>query len=172
MSEKMQWKLPTENGDWLIAQMVGDLCRDNERITVVSPEAWTVVINVRGWNHSINHGYSAAKGGYGGIPWYSYQRTDGKLTALESAHGQRVHYRWYGHVHQKAELPMMDGEGDQFIVGSLMGGNEYALGSLSSYANPVQKIVGVHEKTGVSWRYPLDVKFADGEPGRYEDLCY
>jgi len=169
-SPKMQSKLPTENGDWLLAEMVGDLTADNERVTVVSPKAWSAVVNIRGWNHSLNHGYSAAKGGYGGIPWYSYQRTDGKLTALESAHGKRIHYRWWGHVHQKSEIPMMDGSGDQFIVGSLMGGNEYALANLSAYAQPVQKLVGVHDKMGATWRYPLDVKHADGESSRYEDL--
>ena len=167
---KMQWKLPTENGDWLIAQMIGDLTAGNPRVSVVAPKAWTAGVTVRGWNHSLNHGYSAARGGYGGIPWYSFQRTDGKLTALNSAHGKRVHFRWYGHVHQRAELPAMDGEGEQFIVGSLMGGNEYALEALSAYADPVQRLVGCHEKHGVTWRYPLNVKHADETPSRYEDL--
>ena len=169
-SAKMQWKQPTENGDWLIAQMMGDMCANNPRVRIVSPKAWTAVVNIRGWNHSLNHGYSAAKGGYGGIPWYAFQRADGKLTALESAHGERIHYRWYGHIHQKSELPMMDGEGDQFVIGSLMGGNEYALGALNAYASPVQKLVGCHEKMGATWRYPLDVKHADDKPSRYEDL--
>lgn len=169
-SPKMAWKQPTETADWLIAEMIGDLTAGNERVSVASPKAWTVGVTVRGWNHSLNHGYSAAKGGYGGIPWYAFQRTDGKLTALEAAHGKRVHYRWYGHVHQKAELPMMDGEGDQFIIGSLMGGDEFALGGLSAYADPVQKLVGCHEKHGATWRYPLDVKHADETPSRYEEL--
>lgn len=167
-SAKMPWKQPTETADWLIGEMIRDLTATNDRVSVVVPKAWTAIVEVRGHYHSLNHGYSAAKGGYGGIPWYAFQRTDGKLTALESSHGRRVHYRWYGHIHQAADLPKMDGVGEQFIVGSLKGGDEYALNELSSYADPVQKLVGCHEDVGVSWRYPLNVNRADAEPSRYE----
>jgi len=167
-SAKMPWKQPTETADWLIGEMIRDLTATNPRVSVVVPKAWTAVVEVRGHFHSLNHGYSAARGGYGGIPWYAFQRADGKLTALESSHGRRVHYRWYGHIHQAADLPKMDGVGKQFIVGSLKGGDEYALNELGSYADPVQNLVGCHEDTGVSWRYELNVNRADGEPSRYE----
>jgi hypothetical protein len=167
---KMQWKLPTENGDWLIAEMIADKTAGNPRISVVVPKAWTVAVNVRGFNHALNHGYSAAKGGYGGISFYAFQRADGKLTALESAHGQRIHYRWLGHVHQMAELPKMDGAGKQFVVGSLMGGNEYALEGLNAYSEPSQKLVGCHETYGVTWAYDLQVRHTDDTPSRYEDV--
>jgi len=167
-SAKMPWKQPTETADWLIGEMVRDLTATNDRVSVVVPKAWTAIVEVRGHYHSLNHGYSAARGGYGGIPWYAFQRMDGKLTALESSHGRRVHYRWYGHIHQAADLPKMDGVGEQFIVGSLKGGDEYALNELGSYADPVQKLVGCHEDVGVSWRYPLNVNRADAEPSRYE----
>jgi hypothetical protein len=169
-SAKMPWKQPTETADWLIGEMIGDLTSTNDRVTVVVPKAWTAVVEVRGHFHSLNHGYSAARGGYGGIPWYAFQRADGKLTALESSHGRRVHYRWYGHIHQSADLPKMDGVGKQFIVGSLKGGDEYALNELGSYSDPVQNLVGCHEDVGVSWRYELNVNRADGEPSRYEEL--
>ena len=169
-SAKMPWKQPTETADWLVAEMIADMTAGNERISVVVPRAWTAVIEIRGHNHSLNHGYSAARGGYGGIPWYAFQRTDGKLTALESSHGRRVHYRWYGHIHQGSELPKMDGTGEQFIVGSLKGGDEFALNELGAYSDPRQKLVGCHEDVGVSWRYPLNVNRADNEPSRYEDL--
>ena len=167
-SAKMPWKQPTETADWLIGEMIRDLTATNDRISVVVPKAWTAVVEVRGHYHSLNHGYSAARGGYGGIPWYAFQRADGKLTALEASHGRRVHYRYYGHIHQAADLPKMDGVGEQFIVGSLKGGDEYALNELGSYADPVQKLVGCHEDVGVSWRYPLNVNRADAEPSRYE----
>lgn len=167
---KMPWKQPTETADWLIAEMVRMMVADNPRIEVIAPKAWTAVVNVRGWNHSLNHGYSAAKGGYGGIPFYSFQRADGKKTALEQAHDRRVHYRWYGHIHTPAELPQMDGSGTQFIIGSLKGGDEYALEELNTYAEPKQKLVGCHDKYGVTWRYDLQVKHADETPSRYEEL--
>jgi len=167
---KMPWKQPTETADWLIGEMIRDLTSTNDRVSVTVPKAWTAVVKIREHYHSLNHGYSAAKGGYGGIPWYAFQRTDGKLTALESSHGRRVHYRWYGHIHQGADLPKMDGMGKQFIVGSLKGGDEYALNELSSYADPIQNLVGCHEDVGVSWRYELNVNRADDTPSRYEDV--
>ncbi len=169
-ADKMEWKLPTETADWLIAEMISDMLSGNDRIECVVPKSWTAGITVRGWNHSLNHGFSSAKGGYGGISWYSFQRADGKKTAIESAHGKRVHYRWYGHIHQKAEIPMMDGVGEQHIVGSLKGGDEYALEGLNSYSDPAQKLVGCHADYGVTWRYPLDVKHADQTESRYEVL--
>lgn len=168
--QKMPWKQPTETADWLIGEMIRDLCADNPRVTVNVPKAWTAGVTVRGWNHSLNHGYSAAKGGYGGIPWYAFQRADGKKTALESAHGKRVHFRWYGHIHTPAELPKMDGAGSQFIVGSLKGGDEYALEELNAYGDPTQLLVGCHEKIGVSFRYPLQPKHGDDTPSRYEEM--
>lgn len=167
-SAKMPWKQPTETADWLIGEMVGDMVSGNERITTVIPKAWTAVVSVQGHNHSLNHGYSAARGGYGGIPWYSFQRMDGKLTALESVHDRLINYRWYGHIHQGATLPKMDGSGEQFIVGSLKGGDEYALNELAAYADPLQILVGCHKDVGVSWRYPLNVNRGDSTASRYE----
>ena len=168
--KKMQWKLPTETADWLMGEMIADRVRGNERIECIVPKAWTAGITVRGQNHVLNHGFSAAKGGYGGISWYSFQRADGQKTAVEAAHGKRVHHRWYGHIHQQAEIPMMDGEGEQHIIGSLKGGDEYALEALNRYSAPSQKIVGCHDTYGVTWRYPLNVQHADDKPSRYEEI--
>jgi hypothetical protein len=164
----MPWKQPTETADWLISNMVRDRVSSNPNIEVIIPNAWTTHVDIRGFAHSLNHGYSAAKGGYGGIPWYAFQRADGKKTALESAHSKRVHYRWYGHIHTPAELPKMDGTGSQFIVGTLAGGNEYALEELNAYGDPTQLLVGCNEKYGCTWRYPLQVKQFDAVSSRYE----
>jgi hypothetical protein len=168
--KKMQWKLPTETADWLIATMVQDRVSLQENIHVHVPYEWSVGIEIRGHHHVLNHGTTAAAGGFGGISWYSFQRADGQLTAIEAAHGQRVNARWYGHIHQKAEVPMMDGEGEQFIVGSLKGGDEYALEGLRRFAPASQKLVGCHDDHPVSFRYPLSVWRADNTPSRYEDL--
>lgn len=169
-SPKMQWKLPTETADWLIGEMIADRVRGNERIECIIPRAWTAGVTIRGQNHVLNHGYTAAKGGYGGISWYSFQRADGQKTAIEAAHGKRVHHRWYGHIHQQAQIPMTDGEGEQHIIGSLKGGDEYALEGLNRYSAPAQKLVGCHDEYGVTWRYPLDVGHADDTVSRYETL--
>ena len=168
--KKMQWKLPTETADWLMATMIQDRCAAQQNITVAVPQAWTVNVEIRGHIHSLNHGTAAASGGFGGISWYSYQRADGQLTAIEAAHGQHIAARWSGHIHQKAEVPMMDGEGEQFIVGSLKGGDEYALEGLRRFAPASQKLVGCHEDNAVSFRYPLAVWRYDDVPSRYEGI--
>jgi len=168
--KKMQWKLPTETADWLISTMVADRVALQENVTVHVPQEWTIGVEIRGHHHALNHGTTAASGGFGGISWYSFQRADGQLTAIESAHGIHVDARWYGHIHQKAEVPMMDGEGEQFIVGSLKGGDEYALEGLRRFSPASQKLVGCHEDHPVSFRYPLSVWRADDTPSRYEEL--
>jgi hypothetical protein len=167
---KMQWKLPTETADWLIGEMVSDRVRNNDRIRCIIPKAWTAGITIRGQNHVLNHGFTSAKGGFGGISWYSFQRADGQKTAIEAAHGKRVHHRWYGHIHQQATIPMTDGTGEQHIVGSLKGGDEYALEGLNRFSDPCQKLVGCHDAYGVTWRYPLNVAHADETPSRYEEF--
>lgn len=169
LTEKMPWKQPSETADWLIASLIEIHMRGNDRVTVHVPTAWSAVVSVRGHNHWLNHGYAAAKGGNGGIPWYAYMRRDGKWTAIEGAKGERIRYRWYGHIHTQAEIPKMGGSGEQFIVGSLKGGDEYALNELGEYGDPVQKLVGCSEKYGTTWRLPLDVRHGDETPSRYED---
>lgn len=168
--QKMQWKLPTETADWLMGEMIRDRCEHIPNIEIIVPKAWSAGLNVRGYNHVLNHGYTSAKGGFGGISWYSFQRADGQKTAIESAHGKHVNYRWFGHIHQKADVPLMDGEGEMFIVGSLKGGDEYALESLNRFSRASQMLVGCHEKVGVSWRYPLLVDLNDEVPSRYEEM--
>lgn len=166
---KMPWKQPTETADWLIAEMIRLRCAGNDRITFVVPKSWSAVVEIRGHFHRLNHGYSAAKGGHGGVPWYAYMRRDSKMTAIESVKGQQVRYRWYGHIHTQAEIPKMGGTGEQFIVGSLKGGDEYAYNELGEFSGPTQKLVGAHEHHGVSWRQPLNVDRADDVVSRYED---
>ena len=168
--KQMEWKLPTETADWLMAEMIADRTSGNDRVRCVVPKSWTTGVTVRGWNHVLNHGFTAAKGGFGGISWYSFQRADGLKTAIEAAHGKRVHHRWYGHIHQAATIPMTDGEGEQHIVGSLKGGDEYALEGLGRFSEPTQKLVGCHDRYGVTWRYQLNVRYADETPSRYEEI--
>ena len=60
--------------------------------------------------------------------------------------------------------------GKQFIVPSLMGGNEYALEALDSYDDPGQLLVGAHEEFGATWRYPLVINRHDDVPCRYEAI--
>lgn len=169
-AEKMQWKLPTETADWLMGEMIADRTSTNERVQCIIPKSWTTGVTVRGQNHVLNHGFTSAKGGFGGISWYSFQRADGQKTAVEAAHGKRVHHRWYGHIHQAATIPMTDGEGEQHIVGSLKGGDEYALEGLNRFSEPTQKLVGCHDQYGVTWRYQLNVRHADETPSRYEEI--
>lgn len=167
---KMDWKQPTETADWLVAEMIAALCKDNSRVTCHVPKAWTCAVEIRGYTHSLNHGYAAARGGYGGIPFYALQKADGLQTAMEVAQGQTVDFRWRGHIHTPATLPKMDGIGDQFMVGSLCGGGEYAKEELNRYGAPSQKLVGCHETTGVSFEYKVAVQGSDDEPSRYEVL--
>jgi len=171
-SQKMHFKQPTETADWLIAQMIADQTSGNERITCMIPKSWSVGVTIRSHNYALNHGFSSAKGGYGGISWYSFQRADGKKTAIEAAHGKYVHYRFYGHIHQEAEIPKTDGTGEQHIIGSMKGGDEYAFEGLNAYSDPMQKLVGCHDSYGITWRYPLSVGRGDGETSRYEHLLY
>jgi hypothetical protein len=168
-TEKMPWKQPSETADWLVYYLVSLMCAGNERIEVVVPESWYAGLVIRGHGFALNHGTSAAKGGFGGISWYSFMRHDAKMTAIDSARGRRIRYRLFGHVHTSATIPRKGGNGEIFIVGSLKGGDEYALGELGEFDVPKQLLVGIHDRRGVSWRYPLEVTDSDDIESRYEE---
>jgi hypothetical protein len=93
-------KLPTENLDWLIYEWAKTMTLDLTNVEWEIPQAWSHTCDVEGWGFFLNHGYSDAKGGFGGISWYSHVKSDTKRTALDVKLGRKVLVRQYGHMHQ------------------------------------------------------------------------
>lgn len=166
--KKVAYKMPTETSDWLIFQMVKARVSDLSNVHIDAPAAWSLVSEVAGWNFSLNHGYTDARGGYGGISYYSLTRSDAKRTAIDARLERIVHYRDYGHIHNEAKLPR-PASGHVTIVPSLKGGDEYAKeGMGGTYSDPGQLLSIVNRQHGEWATMRLDVAgYDDSDEDRY-----
>jgi hypothetical protein len=167
-TKQVPWKLPSETTDWLVYNMEAQRLSEIGNITVEIPDAWSQYVEIAGTMFALNHGYSDAKGGFGGLSAYSFFRADAKRTGIEARKGQFVPYRVYGHVHSPAELSKLGGKGRLIICPSLKGGDEFALEALGAYSDPEQRLVGVHEGHGIVWTRDLDVTGYDTR----QECCY
>jgi hypothetical protein len=163
----MSHKLPTENLDWLIYEWAKTMCADLPNVEWDIPQAWSLTCDVEGWGFFLNHGYSDAKGGFGGISWYSLVKSDTKRTALDVKLGRKVLVRQYGHMHQGANVERSGGNGRIRIEPSLIGGTEFPKeGMAGTYSEPGQSLLEVHAEEGVVAERTLNVRQYD-----FKDTC-
>lgn len=171
-TKKVAWNLPTQNLDWLVYQWLRDKCRDLTNVTFELADTWSMTADVEGWGFFLNHGTTDAKGGFGGISWYSDQRSDTKRTAIDVKLGRRVLVRQYGHLHTEADTPRAAGNGRIRHEPSLMGGDPFALEGMSgTFSEPAQSLLEVHAEEGLVAERTLDVRKYDLERDcRYDAL--
>lgn len=171
-TKSMPYQLPTENLDWLIYQWAATMCADLTNVEWEIPEAWSLTCDVEGWGFFLNHGYTDAKGGFGGISWYSLVKSDTKRTALDTKLNRKVLVRQYGHMHQQADVGRAGGNGRIRIEPSLMGGNAYAKeGMAGTYDEPAQSLLEVHPSEGLVAERILNIRQYDEAPEcRYDPL--
>jgi len=150
-ARRKQMKDPQRTWDWVIYQMVAWMLHDIPEINFWFPNAWAAQIEVRGWNFLLNHGDDIKS--WGGIPWYGIQRRTDKTLALEGARGNIIHYQMLAHFHQSTNIPHPAGE--TFVNGSMIGGTEFSVDSLGASDPPKQLMLMVHERRGVTSRWPL-----------------
>jgi hypothetical protein len=108
---KVSWKMPTETSDWLIYRFLAVHCQNMPNVTINVPSAWSANVDIKGHGFALNHGYTDAKGGFGGISWYSLLRSDSKRTGLDQRLGRKTMHRVYGHMHQDGVVRRMGGAG-------------------------------------------------------------
>jgi len=171
-TKSMPYQLPTENLDWLIYRWAATMCGDMSNVTWEIPEAWSLTCDVEGWGFFLNHGYTDAKGGFGGISWYSLVKSDTKRTALDTKIGRKVLVRQYGHMHQQADVGRAGGNGRIRIEPSLMGGNAYAKeGMAGTYDEPAQSLLEVHTQEGLVAERTINIRqYDDAATCRFDPL--
>jgi len=171
-TKSMPYQLPTENLDWLIYRWAETMCAGLDNVEWEIPEAWSLTCEVEGWGFFLNHGYTDAKGGFGGIPWYSLVKSDTKRTALDTKLNRKVLVRQYGHMHQQADVGRAGGTGRVRIEPSLMGGNAYAKeGMAGTYDEPGQTLLEVHADEGLVAERTLNIRqYDESETCRYDPL--
>lgn len=146
-------KEPTKNWDYVVYLFAKHMLGDIPGIVWELPDAYSMQVNVRGWNVLMNHGDKIRK--WMGIPWYGIERWDVKSTALEAQRHNIIHYRLLGQFHKSAQLPSQVGE--KFVNGSVVGANEYAVDLVTESDPPKQLLFFMHEEHGATGRWPLNL---------------
>lgn len=166
LTKKVYFKKRYTNWDFVFYQFLSVFLANNADISCSFPKSFFLIKKIYGWNFMVLHGDSIRS--WMRIPWYGIERTAERLGDLLQGKGINVHYRVFGHFHNTGELDRVPGE--LIINGSVIGGTEFSLMSMSVFDRPTQLFFGVHQEIGMTWRYPLrlDLKGVDEvEPYKY-----
>lgn len=161
-AKRVDWQGAHENFDFLVATQVATRLAnyiDKGRVTVHAPDSYQAAVQIRGWNFLLSHGHDIK--GWAGIPWYGIERKTRRMQALFSQSEHPLHYCVFGHFHVQTSLSTPAGE--NFVNGSWLATDEYVLDTLGAAQAPQQLLFGVHEKRGVSWRLPIQLRPRGGD---------
>lgn len=169
-SKKKNYKGPTENWDYMIGQVSQMLCIDIPNVDFLIPDSYSVVLEINGWNFCVFHGDDIRS--WNNIPHYGIERKTRRLSALHAASGKQIHYFIMGHFHNRSSTEHPNGE--TLLNGAWPATDEYAYEKLGLATRPSQLLHGVGSTYGVSFRFPIYLKF-DGDiegPKRYSAPCH
>lgn len=159
-TQKKDYRGAMNNWDYLVNTQIvtrlDNLIKENKLITII-PDAWSLGINIYGYNFCLNHGDDIKS--FNSIPFYGIERKVRRLTSIGAVTNQIPNYFCYAHFHNIATQAHTTGE--VFLNGSFQATSEFAYESLGAYNEPVQLLFGVHERWGVSWRLPVRLRTPD-----------
>lgn len=127
---------------------------DSGKLSYCLPDSWSTGVKIYDWNFCLNHGDDIK--GWNSLPYYGIERKTRRLSAIGAINNRTPHYYMYGHFHTSSAQAHVNGE--VFTNGSWNATDEYALESLGAFSEPVQWLMGCHEKYGVSWRMPIKLR--------------
>ena len=150
------------NWDWICYNYMALLVRQQRNITFRVPAAYWCGVEIQGHRFHIAHGDQIR--GWAGFPFYGAARETAAWVEIGASKQQFFEYFLRAHFHTTMELQRAVGA--TIFNGSLIGGNEYALG-IPAFAVPQQLMFGVHQEHGKTWSLPIDCQHAAG-PVRYK----
>jgi len=151
-----------ENWDYMVAKTTELWLRDVDNVKFTIPNAFSINVNIRGHGFHMCHGDDVR--GSLGIPFYGLIRKQKNLMALNNiTGGTRIRYFCMGHHHVQGSMSDLDGE--LLLNGAWLGNDPFSYNSFSGYRAPCQLIHGVHDRNGVTWRLPIDLKHEEERNG-------
>lgn len=165
-SNKKDYHSPKDNWDYLVGRTAEMMCADIDNVEFLIPDSFSYTFEINGWNFCAFHGDDIKS--WNSIPHYGIERKSRRLTAVHSAQGRQIHYFVMGHFHSRSQMEHPGGEA--LINGTWKATDEFAYESLGLVCKPSQLLHGVNKTHGVSFRFPIYLKF-DGDvdgPKRYK----
>lgn len=159
---RLEWEDPFDNLDYLVARTMQLRIQGTpleERVEIITPRAWSAYVDVRGKLWSLNHGMGVK--GTWGIPWYGFERREGRVQKLVSNFNKSVDYFAYGHFHTAITRPA--GRGKSLHGGAWYMTDGYSLNELNAGNEPEQPLLVCSERFGRQIEIPLMLRDAARE---------
>lgn len=138
------------NWDSMAYETLKLMFKDNNRIKFVVPRTWWIMEEIRGKNFLLVHGDQFRPKGSAAQGLQMFSMSQWGMT------GRKPDVTICGHFHESSE--MTNNFGKVVVNGSFVGGDVYSIKNLQKCGRPEQKIFGINEKHGVSFRYDIDLE--------------
>jgi predicted phosphodiesterase len=138
------------NWDNVAYETIKLMFKDNPRIKFVVPKTWWLMESIRGKNFLLVHGDQFKPKGSPAKGLEMFSMSQWGMT------GRKPDVTICGHFHESAE--MTNNFGKVVVNGSFVGGDVYSIKNLQKCGRPEQKIFGINDKHGVSFRYDIDLE--------------
>lgn len=139
------------NWDIIIYQFLMTEFRNNPRIKFHVPKTWWQMANIRNHKFLLLHGDDVkAKD----PPIKSFLEVERKMAGFVKDH---AHYTLAGHFHNASEMTSSNGK--VLMNGSFVGSDVYSLQNRLPGTRAEQKVFGIHDSRGVTYRYDIDLDY-------------
>jgi hypothetical protein len=145
------------NWDYLAYQTVSLMVANQPNVRCNFPSSIFTLTDIEGHSTLLYHG-DAIKS-WAGIPFYGVSRMMAKLTELLQSVGKTFEYAALGHFHTDADMPRAGGK--VMLTPSLIGGNEYSIGTLFTSDQSSQGMYFMHPEHGRTWQLDSDLSHGD-----------
>lgn len=164
-SQKIEFdkKADNNNHDTLIARIAELYCRDITNVSFHFPNALSQVVDVQGYNFHLSHGHGKRQASQ---VWSRAESASQKTNSLQQG---RIDYFCTGHYHTTGDV-RISGGATLLANGAFLATDSFSYQALQECGIPSQTLFGVHGKNGVSWRLPIDLRYAKDQINRYENL--
>jgi hypothetical protein len=156
-TKQIEYDDPYDNFDYLVARTMQLRLAGTEaekRIQIEIPRAWAAHVEVRGHLWHLNHGHGVI--GTWGVPWYGFEKREGRVQRLVAQQGRFVDYFGYGHFHTPMTRPA--GQGKAIHAGAWYYADPYSLNKLSVGNTPEQQLLVFSERFGRQMEIPLMIR--------------
>jgi hypothetical protein len=158
-TKTMEHDDPTDSFDYVVAKGMQLRLANVKNVDIFTPESWSANVDVRGHLWHLNHGHGVI--GSLGIPWYGFERREGRVQRLMSFKDRAVDYFAYGHYH--TAMTRAAGRGKAIHAGSWYMTDPWAQQQLSVGNEPEQQLIVTSERFGRQIEIPIMVRDKERE---------
>lgn len=155
-ARRMQQKDPRRSWDTMVYYFAAQSLLAHKNIEFKIPECYSATFSIGDVRFLQNHGHEIKS--WNSIPHYGIERFARNMSSLSTLTKEHIDYYLFGHFHSDSSMPV--GSSRAYINGSLIGGNEFSLNGLGKCDRPMQKLLQVSEKFGVTAEIPIHAERA------------